>query len=479
MLLSMWILTDWLKEYHPETKIENGSCILRNARLYSDDLKLSRSTVYLNQIDSQKVMCSNGHDIIIVQADDLNDVLNCILDAFEYYNEWQENMYGCIQEMRPLSDLLDICNSVFCAALIMADATFYMREICGSEELCQQLISTQQVPESHLLSLTDLLIISHLDFIRKSNVPAYRVTIPEHQDAAVTNLFSEGRHIGWLILLAQSGTYTQGTLDLLDAAGKMTEKWFTHNSKNSLFLEQADIFSEILEGKIDQQQISTRLQLMDWLPTDIKQIYLLRQTNSNGDTLSAIRHPIELLNEHAYIFTCQNGFFYILNRNLTDENRIEEQLHSLLQRSGCCAIKSSAFTNILQLKKYTDSLLILADYLELQAGKILSAETALLPYIAALLTTQSALSLSSPVVQQLEDYDCHNKTQLSATLCCFLKNNCNYAVTAKQLYIHRSTLLYRMERIQELTSVDLDSYESRLHLQITYLLKEFALKTQS
>ena len=151
-------------------------------------------------------------------------------------------------------------------------------------------------------------------------------------------------------------------------------------------------------------------------------------------------------------------------------------MHSILQRSGCCAIKSSAFANILQSKKYTDSLLILADYLELQTGKILSAEAALLPYIAALLTTQSALSLSSPVVQQLEDYDCHNKTQLSATLCCFLKNNCNYVSTAKQLYIHRSTLLYRIERIQELTSVDLDSYETRLHLQITYLLKEFALK---
>ena len=474
MQLSMWILADWLKEYHPETKIENGNRILRNVRLYADGLKLSRSTVYLNQIDPHKAMCSNGRDIIILQADDLNEVFNRILDAFEYYNEWQENMTACIQEMQPLGRLMEICNSVFCAALIMADATFYMREISGSAELRQQLIDSQLVPETKLLPLPELLAINQLDFIRKSNVPAYLVTVPDRGNAAVSNLFSDGKHIGWLILLVPSDIYTQGTLDLLDAAGELTEKWFTRNSQSSLFLERADIFSEVLEEKLDQQQLTTRLQLMDWQPHDTKQLYLLQQVTAKGDPLPAIRRHIEMLNQHAYVFLYQNSIFYILNRNLTDETILEGELHSVLQKSGCCAIKSPVFTDILHLKKYVDSLLILTDYLTLHTGNILSVESSLLPYIAAILTSQSALPLAAPAVHQLDEYDVANKTQLSETLYVFLKNNCNYVATARQLYIHRSTLLYRLERIQELTAIDLECYETRLHLQITYLLKEYA-----
>lgn len=44
--------------------------------------------------------------------------------------------------------------------------------------------------------------------------------------------------------------------------------------------------------------------------------------------------------------------------------------------------------------------------------------------------------------------------------------------TARELFIHRSSLTYRLERIQKLTKVDLDDPKDRLLLQLCFLLQE-------
>lgn len=41
---------------------------------------------------------------------------------------------------------------------------------------------------------------------------------------------------------------------------------------------------------------------------------------------------------------------------------------------------------------------------------------------------------------------------------------------ANQLYIHRSTFINRMERIQELTRLNLDDYDTRLYLELSFRL---------
>ena len=88
MRISMWILAAWLAKYDPEVRIQQGERILQNARLFSDDLKISRTTVYLNQIQRDLVLCSSGHDFLVLHADDVNAVFNDILDAFDFYRAW-------------------------------------------------------------------------------------------------------------------------------------------------------------------------------------------------------------------------------------------------------------------------------------------------------------------------------------------------------------------------------------------------------
>jgi purine catabolism regulator len=52
------------------------------------------------------------------------------------------------------------------------------------------------------------------------------------------------------------------------------------------------------------------------------------------------------------------------------------------------------------------------------------------------------------------------------TLEAFFNNNGNLSQTAESLFIHRNTLLYRMERIAEISGLDLDNPETRLAVQL-------------
>ncbi|MFN8636130.1 MAG: helix-turn-helix domain-containing protein [Chloroflexota bacterium] len=63
-------------------------------------------------------------------------------------------------------------------------------------------------------------------------------------------------------------------------------------------------------------------------------------------------------------------------------------------------------------------------------------------------------------------YEQRRHTDLLGTLKAYFANNCSPYHTAEQLFIHISTLRYRLERVRTLTSFDLDDPETRFSLQL-------------
>jgi carbohydrate diacid regulator len=58
------------------------------------------------------------------------------------------------------------------------------------------------------------------------------------------------------------------------------------------------------------------------------------------------------------------------------------------------------------------------------------------------------------------------------TVAKFFENNLNTSETARQLYIHRNTLLYRIEKIFRLTGLDLKRFDDAVLLKIAILLEK-------
>lgn len=73
---------------------------------------------------------------------------------------------------------------------------------------------------------------------------------------------------------------------------------------------------------------------------------------------------------------------------------------------------------------------------------------------------------------KLKEYDQENNTELYETLRCYLNHERNAVQTAGKLFIHRSTLFYRLNRIKALMDIDMELPKNRLYLQLSYYLLE-------
>jgi purine catabolism regulator len=63
-------------------------------------------------------------------------------------------------------------------------------------------------------------------------------------------------------------------------------------------------------------------------------------------------------------------------------------------------------------------------------------------------------------------YDAGHGTELVPTLEAFFAHHGNVSQTAESLYLHRNSLLYRLERIGEITALDLNDPDDRFALQL-------------
>ena len=61
-------------------------------------------------------------------------------------------------------------------------------------------------------------------------------------------------------------------------------------------------------------------------------------------------------------------------------------------------------------------------------------------------------------------------SDIQNTANCFLNNDMNIAETARQLHIHRNTLLYRLEQIENETGLDIRRFEHAMTYRICSMI---------
>lgn len=55
----------------------------------------------------------------------------------------------------------------------------------------------------------------------------------------------------------------------------------------------------------------------------------------------------------------------------------------------------------------------------------------------------------------------------------FFENNLNVSETSRQLFVHRNTLVYRLDKIQKLTGMDLRNFGDAIHFKVSMMVKRY------
>ncbi|MBR6542644.1 MAG: helix-turn-helix domain-containing protein, partial [Anaerotignum sp.] len=62
-----------------------------------------------------------------------------------------------------------------------------------------------------------------------------------------------------------------------------------------------------------------------------------------------------------------------------------------------------------------------------------------------------------------------------ATVNKFFENNLNVSETSRQLYIHRNTLVYRLDKLQKMTGLDLRNFDDAIIFKITLMVSKYMM----
>lgn len=93
-------------------------------------------------------------------------------------------------------------------------------------------------------------------------------------------------------------------------------------------------------------------------------------------------------------------------------------------------------------------------------------------FLTANFERERMLELYKEYLEPLDKFDLDNNSELVVTLFKYIESSCNMAKTAKDLFIHRNTMFYRLDQIKELLHIDLKNTDKLFLIQLAFYIKK-------
>lgn len=205
--------------------------------------------------------------------------------------------------------------------------------------------------------------------------------------------------------------------------------------------------------------------------------YIYTLSNLNGEKLSDNKEEfclfrIKKIVKNAIVFTYENYIVVITNQisNKIDISFLEE-MSILLNRIELHGGYSHIFYDFSEIQYYYNQSL-----LAILEGRIIDSEKVIWNYsdyyfqyiINVLNSSMSLKTMCHPGILNILNYDKRNNTDFIKCLRTYLVNGCNISQTGKDLFMHRNTLVYRLEKIQQILEIDVQELQERERMQLWF-----------
>lgn len=481
---------------------DNEAC-LQGARFYRSGHELNKKFVYF--IDAEEVsdevrnweaglgfvvigeintdLFSPESPLIILSGDtDKLDVFETALGVFAKYADWDMALQQAINSNSPLDDMLHASIRIFNNPLFIHDTDFYVLS-CPiiPDEMTEWETDPRTGRDMVPLSLINEYKINP-DYVSTLHTREPRMFFesPSGYRILYANLWNGQHYEGRICVNEILSVTKKGDSLVLEYLAKLVE--LCTAKRNLLWLslgkDVENFLIKVLDRKLsDEREIRSQLRFLGWGPDDR---YVCIKLGTDQQDFGAMS-PVSALSYIESQVAASHAFLYdeslVAVVNLTaGKNTISDVLSNLaiLLREGLFKVGvSNALSDFMQLAHSYEQASIALTYGRKSNSMSWAYrfETYALAYVADMACTRlPAEFLCAHEIQILKEYDNMHHTNLSETLKTYLNLERNVVQTAKALFIHRSTLFYRLERIVKLTGADLENAKVRLYLSISYCM---------
>lgn len=435
--------------------------------------------IVIGEVD---VSLFSGSSSLIVLENNCSivDVFDYTLHIFSVYNAWDLALQKAMVSETPLDDMLKSSLEIFQNPMFIHDTEFYILACpknvegmtvwsvdsrTGRYMVPLNVINDLKIDNEYLNTLK----MRHVDMF-SANQRGYRILY--------CNLWNGTRYEGRICINELQSVIKHGDYLALEYLSKMVISCIAR--RNSFWMglghDVEQICKQILSRQIsEEREIRRLLRFLDWGLEDTYLVIKLGNEHTEMDyrfTASAFGH-IESQVSASHAFFYQEGIVVIVNLTVskTTPSQVISNL-SYLVREGLFKIGvSNEFSNFIALPDAYQQASIALEYGGQSESMIwcFHFKDYALQYILDKACNDIPFDfICAKQIKDLQKYDDKHNTKLNETLETYLLLERNVVQTSKKLYIHRSTLFYRLDRIQQIIDVDLNDPAIRLYLAISY-----------
>ncbi len=218
------------------------------------------------------------------------------------------------------------------------------------------------------------------------------------------------------------------------------------------------------------------------IDTEVRRVIFIIETKHEKDS-SALDNVRALLGGKARDFVTavdEKNIIVVKELEANDGHaeleRVAQNFYDLLKNDGEEDILIAYGTVVNDIKEVSKS--YKEAKLALDVGKIFFGEKSIIAYSAlgiGRLIYQLPIPLCKMFIREIfegkspDDFDEETLTTINK----FFENNLNVSETSRQLYIHRNTLVYRLDKLQKSTGLDLRVFEDAITFKIALMVVKY------
>lgn len=414
----------------------------------------------------------------------VDKVFNVLTETFDLFEKWQAELKDAVEEYFSYNAILDSCELFMHEPIALVDTQF--KYISYTRRLASQAGYDKYVQNSIYLPLEEINYLNSLpDFKaleKRTDVFQYVAV----ENLLHKNIFHDGKYIARLsIPYAPDESTNYFYRCILEILASCIERLYDRFGTFTRLKKEDSLFKEymiqLLSGKsVQDGELSRILKKMNYHEKD--QYYLIMFTagftNNNEDTSRALASRLEMLVPGARCLQFENHTLALVNNTYyesREKTSFMQQLAYYLRDSLLQAGISRAFTDLhaLSAALHQCEIALHMGVLRDSSSWYFKFDHYAFPYLMqhgyqGFLPEQ----ICHPAVIQLLQYDREHETQLYDTLKTYIQQQYNASECARKLYINRSSLLKRLERIEQLTGIRLPDVSDRTYIALSYLIME-------
>ena len=471
MTLSLWILSDWLKDLVLDIQCRKKDPDITEIRLKEPPEYPDASHLYISRDETGRyVICQNEADWLLLNTDQVEEAANRILEAFCFYAKWNEECAGLLSRQCTLADLLDQAAGIFRVPILMIDAFQTLIAFSSNTESYSDSPQWQSMLQN-MSADTESIKAFNLAFRQKPPTEEVEI-IPEgffFTSGYQKYLTEQGEMIATIVLVDPELHFRKGDLQLLSLFSDHVKRWIRSSQNIDSSAYNTSVLARFLDGSPETEEPLRRyLKLSGWNADAPLQFYLLKSVSAGIRFDSHLCSMIHNIYQGVYCIPYRQMIVILLNLELADADAFRERLNVYLIRDGYTGVRGTEFQNLERLLGHYRQAAFALERPGHKAGVLSNTEDTTREYLAFYIQQNlPELSFHSQVREMLE-YDSIHHTEYAKTLFIYLKNNQDNKPAATELFIHRNTLLQRLNKIKELWDPDLQDADNRFYLLFSF-----------